>query len=117
MRNQKLSAALRASALGLTLLAFTAAPALAQSNNNGAAGANTNATANREERRDDRRDDRREYRGDRDQDRDWGWIGLLGLGGLLGLMPRKRVPVVHESRDVPGRDPRDVRDRDPRDRR
>src|SRR3712207_4675558 len=93
MRDQKLSAALRASALGLSLFTFTAVPALAQSNDNGAAGANTNATTNREERRDDRRDDRREYRGDRDDDRDWGWLGLLGLGGLLGLMPRKRVPV------------------------
>lgn len=117
MRKQKLSAALRASALGLSLFAFTAAPAFTQSNDNGAAGANTNATTNREERRDERRDERREYRGDRDKDRDWGWLGLLGLGGLLGLMPRKRVPVVHESRDVPGRDPRDVPGRDPRDRR
>ena len=117
MRDKRLTAAVRASALGFALLAFASAPAYAQSNDNNAAGANTNATSNREERRDDRRDDRREYRGERrDDDRDWGWLGLLGLGGLLGLMPRKRVPVVHETRDVPpGRDPRDVRDRDPRD--
>ena len=116
-RDQKLSAAVRALTLGFTLLAFASAPAFAQSNDNGAGGANNNATANREDRRDDRRDDRREYRGERDNDRDWGWLGLLGLGGLLGLMPRKRVPVVHETREVPGRDPRDVNDRDPRDRR
>ena len=110
IRDQKLSAAVRALALGFTLLAFTSAPAFAQSNNNGgAAGGSNNATVNS--------GDRREYRGERDNDRDWGWLGLLGLGGLLGLMPRKRVPVVHESRDVPGRDPRDVRDPDPRDRR
>ena len=117
MRDEKLSAAVRALALGFALLAFAPSQASAQSNNNGAAGAaNTNnnaATANR----DDRRDDRRETRGDRDDDTDWGWLGLLGLGGLLGLMPRKRVPVVHESRDVPGRGAGDVRDRDPRDRR
>lgn len=106
-RDQNLSAAVRASALGFTLLAFAATPASAQSNNNnGPAGVNNNTvTANREERR----DDRREYRGERDNDRDWGWVGLLGLGGLLGLMPRKRVPVVHETREVPGRDPRDNR--------
>jgi len=110
MRDQKLSAAVRASALGLALLACASAPAYAQSNNG-------NAAANREERRDDRRDDRRENRGDRDDDRDWGWLGLLGLGGLLGLMPRKRVPVVHETRDVPGRAAGDVRDPDPGDRR
>ncbi|HEX7181068.1 MAG TPA: WGxxGxxG family protein [Thermoanaerobaculia bacterium] len=30
---------------------------------------------------------------DRDNETDWGWIGLLGLAGLLGL--RKR-PVVHQ---------------------
>jgi MYXO-CTERM domain-containing protein len=35
-----------------------------------------------------------------DNDKDWGWIGLLGLGGLLGL--RKRRDEVR----------RDVRDRD-----
>jgi hypothetical protein len=109
MRDHKLSAAARALALGFTLLAFASAPASAQSNDNGAVGGNNTATTNSGERRDDRRDDRREYRGDRDDHRDWGWLGLLGLGGLLGLMPRKRVPVVHESRDVPGRDPRDHR--------
>jgi MYXO-CTERM domain-containing protein len=102
----KLTTAVRALALGFALLACASAPAYAQSNDNGAAGASNNSTANREERR----DDRRETRGERDDDdRDWGWLGLLGLGGLLGLMPRKRVPVVHESRDVPGRDPRDRR--------
>ncbi len=28
-------------------------------------------------------------RGDRDQDHDYGWIGLLGLAGLGGLMRKK----------------------------
>ena len=103
---QKFFAAARALAVGLSLSAFAAAPASAQSNNN-----NGGAAANREERRDDdRRDnDRREVRVDRDDDRDWGWLGLLGLAGLLGLMPRKRVPVVHEARDVREPDPRDRR--------
>ena len=30
---------------------------------------------------------------DRDDDMDWGWIGLLGLAGLLGLRRRDRVDV------------------------
>jgi MYXO-CTERM domain-containing protein len=29
----------------------------------------------------------------RDDDRDWGWIGLLGLAGLLGLRRRSDEPV------------------------
>ncbi len=28
---------------------------------------------------------------DRDHDTDWGWIGLLGLLGLGGLLPKKRT--------------------------
>ncbi len=28
-------------------------------------------------------------RGDRDQDHDYGWIGLLGLAGLGGLVRKK----------------------------
>lgn len=30
------------------------------------------------------------YNTDADRDFDWGWLGLLGLSGLFGLMPRKR---------------------------
>lgn len=35
----------------------------------------------------------------RDDDTDWGWTGLLGLAGLLGLMPKRRDVAVRE-RDV-----------------
>lgn len=28
-------------------------------------------------------------------DFDWGWLGLLGLGGLAGLIPKKRQEPVH----------------------
>jgi MYXO-CTERM domain-containing protein len=28
-----------------------------------------------------------------DRDRDWGWVGLLGLAGLLGLRRRNTEPV------------------------
>lgn len=31
-----------------------------------------------------------------DNDTDWGWIGLLGLAGLLGL--RRREPVYRDTR-------------------
>lgn len=35
-----------------------------------------------------------------DNDTDWGWLGLLGLAGLLGL--RRREPVVHrDTRTAP----------------
>jgi|SRR3954464_15711984 len=82
--------------LGITLL-LLAVPAYAQDNNNAPAGQDNRTTTTRTEtRRDDTRQEER-------HDRDWGWLGLLGLGGLLGLMPRKRVPVVHqaaEQRDV-----------------
>ena len=37
-----------------------------------------------------------------DDDRDWGWVGLLGLAGLLGLMPKKRRDVVVNDRDDRG---------------
>jgi LPXTG-motif cell wall-anchored protein len=37
-----------------------------------------------------------------DNDFDWGWLGLLGLGGLAGLLGRKRHEDVHyrEANDV-----------------
>jgi MYXO-CTERM domain-containing protein len=36
------------------------------------------------------------YEDTRDDDTDWGWIGLLGLAGLLGL--RRREPVHRDTR-------------------
>ena len=100
----KLSEIARAGALGLCLL-LPAATAWAQTNdNNNNAGTNT-----RTETRDERRDGGERRVADRDGDTHWGWLGLLGLAGLRGVMPRKRAPVVVEER-------RDVRDADPRDR-
>jgi hypothetical protein len=85
--------------LGLLVLPLTAPVSAQNNNNNNNAGTTTTRTETREERRDDVRDDRRE-----EKDRDWGWVGLFGLAGLLGLIPRKRVPVVRETHNPPGPD-------------
>lgn len=31
---------------------------------------------------------------DDDDDMDWGWVGLLGLAGLIGLRRRHETPIV-----------------------
>jgi len=33
---------------------------------------------------------------DRNDDQDWGWVGLLGLAGLLGLKRREHYSDVHD---------------------
>lgn len=45
------------------------------------------------------------YRAEGDNDFDWGWLGLLGLSGLLGLMPRKRTETVNYTTKTGDRDP------------
>jgi len=42
---------------------------------------------------------------DTDRDTDWGWLGLLGLSGLLGLIPRKREENVRYTTTTGDRDP------------
>ena len=42
---------------------------------------------------------------DTDRDFDWGWLGLLGLSGLLGLIPRKREENVRYTTTTGDRDP------------
>ena len=42
---------------------------------------------------------------DADRDTDWGWLGLLGLSGLLGLIPRKREENVRYTTTTGDRDP------------
>jgi len=89
MDEKGLAKLLPACALSLTLLlAVFAVPATAQTGDNRSG----NGAAARTDARDDRRDDRR-VAGDGEEERDWGWLGLLGLGGLLGLMPRKKREV------------------------
>ncbi|MBA3236776.1 MAG: WGxxGxxG-CTERM domain-containing protein [Parachlamydiaceae bacterium] len=38
-------------------------------------------------------------RTERDNNTDWGWIGLLGLFGLAGLLPKKRIDHDHDRND------------------
>ena len=45
------------------------------------------------------------YNADRERDFDWGWLGLLGLSGLLGLMPKKREENVRYTTTTGDRDP------------
>lgn len=45
------------------------------------------------------------YRAEGDRDFDWGWLGLLGLSGLFGLMPRKRTETVNYTTKTGDRDP------------
>lgn len=45
------------------------------------------------------------YSADNDRDFDWGWLGLLGLSGLLGLIPKKREETVRHTTTTSDRDP------------
>ena len=45
------------------------------------------------------------YNADTDRDFDWGWLGLLGLSGLFGLIPRKREENVRYTTTTGDRDP------------
>jgi hypothetical protein len=42
---------------------------------------------------------------DADRGFDWGWLGLLGLSGLLGLIPRKREENVRYTTTTGDREP------------
>ncbi|MEG4070554.1 WGxxGxxG family protein [Microcoleus sp. Pol11C2] len=45
------------------------------------------------------------YNAETDRDFDWGWLGLLGLSGLLGLIPRKREENVRYTTTTTDREP------------
>ena len=45
------------------------------------------------------------YNAETDRDFDWGWLGLLGLSGLLGLIPRKREENVRYTTTTSDREP------------
>ena len=45
------------------------------------------------------------YNAETNRDFDWGWLGLLGLSGLFGLMPKKREETVRHTTTTGDRDP------------
>ncbi|MEG4346716.1 WGxxGxxG family protein [Microcoleus sp. A003_D6] len=45
------------------------------------------------------------YSAETDRDFDWGWLGLLGLSGLFGLIPKKREETVRHTTTTGDRDP------------
>ncbi|MEG3898032.1 MULTISPECIES: WGxxGxxG family protein [unclassified Microcoleus] len=45
------------------------------------------------------------YNAETDRDFDWGWLGLLGLSGLFGLMPKKHEETVRHTTTTGDRDP------------
>jgi hypothetical protein len=45
------------------------------------------------------------YNAETDRDFDWGWLGLLGLSGLLGLIPKKREENVRYTTTTGDREP------------
>ncbi|MEG3968974.1 WGxxGxxG family protein [Microcoleus sp. T2B6] len=45
------------------------------------------------------------YNAETDRDFDWGWLGLLGLSGLLGLIPKKREENVRYTTTTSDREP------------
>jgi hypothetical protein len=96
MKRSDLSKAIGAGIIAATLaIAPTSLPASAQTNTAPGANSTTTTTTPRSD----------VYRADTDRDFDWGWLGLLGLSGLFGLMPRKRTETVNYTTNTGDRDP------------
>ncbi|MEG3845667.1 WGxxGxxG family protein [Microcoleus sp. herbarium19] len=98
MKRSDLSKAIGAGIIAAGLaIAPAHLPASAQTNT--APGTNSTTTTTTTPRSD-------VYNAETDRDFDWGWLGLLGLSGLLGLMPKKREENVRYTTTTTGeRDP------------
>src|SRR6476469_6324417 len=95
MKRSDLSKAIGAGIIAAGLaLAPAYLPASAQTGTTGGTTSTTTTTSPRSD----------VYSADNDRDFDWGWLGLLGLSGLLGLIPKKREENVRYTTTTADRD-------------
>ncbi|MEG3927939.1 WGxxGxxG family protein [Microcoleus sp. D3_18a_C4] len=100
MKRSDLSKAIGAGIIAAGLaLAPAHLPASAQTDTTGGTTSGTNSTTTTTTPRSD------VYNAETDRDFDWGWLGLLGLSGLLGLIPRKREENVRYTTTTTDREP------------
>ncbi|MEG3904828.1 WGxxGxxG family protein [Microcoleus sp. B4-C5] len=96
MKRSDLSKAIGAGIIAAGLaLAPAHLPASAQTDTTGGTNNTTTTTTPRSD----------VYNAETDRDFDWGWLGLLGLSGLLGLIPRKREENVRYTSTTSEREP------------
>ncbi|MEG4048214.1 MULTISPECIES: WGxxGxxG family protein [unclassified Microcoleus] len=96
MKRSDLSKAIGAGIIAAGLaLAPAHLPASAQTDTTGGTNNTTTTTTPRSD----------VYNAETDRDFDWGWLGLLGLSGLLGLIPRKREENVRYTTTTSDREP------------
>ena len=100
MKRSDLSKAIGAGIIAAGLaIAPAHLPASAQTDTTGGTTSGTNSTTTTTTPRSD------VYNAETDRDFDWGWLGLLGLSGLLGLIPRKREENVRYTTTTSDREP------------
>ncbi|MEG4089333.1 MULTISPECIES: WGxxGxxG family protein [unclassified Microcoleus] len=100
MKRSDLSKAIGAGIIAAGLaIAPAHLPASAQTDTTGGTTSGTNSTTTTTTPRSD------VYSAETDRDFDWGWLGLLGLSGLLGLIPRKREENVRYTNTTTDREP------------
>ncbi|MEG4281174.1 WGxxGxxG family protein [Microcoleus sp. MON1_C1] len=100
MKRSDLSKAIGAGIIAAGLaIAPAHLPASAQTDTTGGTTSGTNTTTTTTTPRSD------VYNAETDRDFDWGWLGLLGLSGLLGLIPRKREENVRYTTTTSDREP------------
>ena len=100
MKRSDLSKAIGAGIIAAGLaLAPAHLPASAQTDTTGGTTGGTNSTTTTTTRGSD------VASAETDRDFDWGWLGLLGLSGLFGLIPRKREENVRYTTTTGDRDP------------